>query len=78
MDRMHVVTTYKVKIEGTYDGKDLSGTYNAGSVWKKQEWEMAGHLSHERETGASRGAMRPRSGESRVGQIALCQRRGMR
>lgn len=29
-----VVTTYKVKVEGTYDGKDMSGTYNAGSVWK--------------------------------------------
>ena len=32
-----VVTTYKVKIEGTYDGKDKSGTYNAASVWKKQK-----------------------------------------
>ena len=29
-----MVTTYTVKIEGTYDGKDSSGTYNAGSVWK--------------------------------------------
>ena len=29
-----VVTTYKVKVEGTYDGQDQSGTYNAGSVWK--------------------------------------------
>jgi hypothetical protein len=29
-----VVATYKVKVEGTYDGKDVSGTYNAGSVWK--------------------------------------------
>jgi hypothetical protein len=29
-----VVATYKVKVEGTYDGKDMSGTYNAGSVWK--------------------------------------------
>jgi len=31
-----IVTTYTVKIEGTYDGKDMSGTYNAGSVWKKE------------------------------------------
>jgi hypothetical protein len=31
-----VVTTYKVKIEGTYDGKDASGSYNAGSVWKQE------------------------------------------
>src|SRR4029077_18172196 len=32
-----IVTTYIVKIEGTYDGKDMSGTYNAGSVWKKEK-----------------------------------------
>jgi hypothetical protein len=32
-----VVTTYKVKVEGTYDGKDMSGTYNAGSVWKLED-----------------------------------------
>jgi hypothetical protein len=31
-----MVTTYTVKIEGTYDGKDASGTYNAGSVWKME------------------------------------------
>ena len=31
-----IVTTYVVKIEGTYDGKDMSGTYNAGSVWKME------------------------------------------
>src|SRR3982075_2065356 len=29
-----MVITYTVKIEGTYDGKDHSGTFNAGSVWK--------------------------------------------
>jgi hypothetical protein len=28
------VTTYKVAVEGTVDGKDQSGTYNAASVWK--------------------------------------------
>ena len=32
-----IVTTYTVKVEGTYDGKDMSGTYNAGSVWKKEK-----------------------------------------
>ena len=31
-----VVTTYTVKVEGTYDGQDMSGTYNAGSVWKQE------------------------------------------
>ena len=25
-----IVTTYTVKVEGTYDGKDASATYNAG------------------------------------------------
>src|SRR6267142_4345878 len=29
-----IVITYKVKIEGTADGKDMTGTYNTGSVWK--------------------------------------------
>jgi hypothetical protein len=29
-----IVTTYKVKVDGTVDEKDASGTYNAGSVWK--------------------------------------------
>jgi hypothetical protein len=37
-----VVTTYKVKVEGTYDGTDQSGTYNAASVWKKQNGEWQG------------------------------------
>ena len=32
-----IVSTYTVKVEGTFDGKDMSGTYNAGSVWKKGE-----------------------------------------
>src|SRR6266480_2321445 len=31
-----MVTTYVVKIEGTFDGKDASGTYNSGSVWKME------------------------------------------
>ena len=31
-----IVSTYTVKVEGTFDGKDMSGTYNAGSVWKKE------------------------------------------
>jgi len=29
-----IVTTYTVKLEGTYEGKDMGGTYNCGSVWK--------------------------------------------
>lgn len=34
-----MVTTYAVKVEGTMDGKDASGTYNAGSVWKQEKGE---------------------------------------
>ena len=30
------VTNYVVTLEGTYDGKDASGTYYAGSVWKME------------------------------------------
>jgi hypothetical protein len=42
-----VVTTYKVKIEGTYDGKDMSGTYNAGTVWKQEygKWMAIFHTN---------------------------------
>jgi len=32
-----IITTYTVKIEGTFEGKDASGTYNAGSVWKQEK-----------------------------------------
>jgi hypothetical protein len=42
-----VISTYKVKVEGTYDAKDQSGTYNAASVWKKQkgEWQAIFHTN---------------------------------
>jgi len=42
-----VVTTYKVKIEGTYNGADQSGTYNAASVWKKknEQWQAIFHTN---------------------------------
>ncbi len=30
-----VVTTYKVKVEGTADGKDASGTYNSGRQFRE-------------------------------------------
>lgn len=42
-----VVTTYKVAVEGTYDGKDASGNYNAASVWKKEkgEWRAIFHTN---------------------------------
>src|SRR5213594_716733 len=42
-----IVSTYKVAVDGTYDGKDQSGTYNAASVWKKQkgEWQAIFHTN---------------------------------
>src|SRR5215469_9946465 len=41
------ISDYKVKVEGTYEGKDMSGTYNDGSVWKKQkgEWQAVFHTN---------------------------------
>jgi hypothetical protein len=53
-----VVTTYKVAVEGTYDGKDQSGTYNAASVWKKQkgEWQAIFHTNMKQEEAAKPGA----------------------
>jgi hypothetical protein len=47
-----MVTTYTVKIEGTYDGKDSSGTYNAGSVWKLENgaWMAIFHTNIKQET----------------------------
>jgi ketosteroid isomerase-like protein len=49
-----MVTTYIVKIEGTYDGKDASGTYNAGSVWKKEKdaWMAIFHTNVKQEAAA--------------------------
>src|SRR5881275_1312047 len=49
-----VVTTYKVKIDGTLDGKDASGTYNAGSVWKLEngQWLAIFHTNIKEETTA--------------------------
>src|SRR5690349_23745893 len=42
-----IVTTYKVSVEGTIDGKEMSGTYNCGSVWKKEKgaWLAIFHAS---------------------------------
>jgi hypothetical protein len=50
-----IVTTYKVKIDGTADGKDMSGTYNAGSVWKLEngQWLAIFHTNIKEETNAT-------------------------
>jgi hypothetical protein len=49
-----VVTTYVVKVEGTVDGKDVSGTYNAGSVWKQEngKWLAIFHTNIKQEPAA--------------------------
>jgi hypothetical protein len=46
-----IVTTYTVKVEGTVDGKDASGTYNSGSVWKKEgnDWLAIFHTNIKQE-----------------------------
>ena len=42
-----VMSSYIVKVEGTFDGKDASGTYNAGSVWHKmgKDWQAVFHTN---------------------------------
>ena len=49
-----MMSTYKVTVEGTYDGKDASGTYNAGSVWKMKNgaWHAIFHTNVKGETAA--------------------------
>jgi len=49
-----IVVTYKVVVEGAYDGKDMSGTYNAGSVWKKEKntWMAIFHTNMKQEGAA--------------------------
>ena len=46
-----IVTTYTVKVEGTFEGKDASGTYNAGSVWKMEKgaWMAIFHTNIKQE-----------------------------
>ena len=46
-----MVSTYTVKIEGTFDGKDASGTYNSGSVWKQKNgaWMAIFHTNVKQE-----------------------------
>src|SRR5215470_4849803 len=44
------VMTYKVKLQATADGKDVSGTYNSGSVWVQQGGKWVGALHTEAKT----------------------------
>ena len=49
-----VVSTYTVKVEGTVEGKDASGTYNCGSVWKMEngQWMAIFHTNLKQEAAA--------------------------
>jgi len=49
-----IVTTYTVKLEGTYDGKDMIGTYNCGTVWKTEKgaWMAIFHTNTKQEAAA--------------------------
>ncbi|MEP7249602.1 MAG: nuclear transport factor 2 family protein [Spartobacteria bacterium] len=48
-----VVSTYKVTLEGTFDGKDGSGVYNAGTVWKQEngKWLAIFHTNVKQASG---------------------------
>ena len=49
-----IVTTYKVTITGTYDGKDHGGTFNCGTVWKMENgaWLAIFHTNVKAEAAA--------------------------
>jgi hypothetical protein len=44
-DANTAIVTYKAKVESSLGGKDISGDYNAGSVWqmKNGEWHAVFH-----------------------------------
>src|SRR5262245_59638052 len=44
------VLTYKAKIQATSEGKDMSGTYNSGSVWVQQGGKWVGAFHTESKT----------------------------
>ena len=44
------VMTYKAKVQATADGKDVSGTYNSGSVWVQQGGKWIGAFHAESKT----------------------------
>jgi len=47
-----IVTTYKCVVQGTSNGKDNSGTYNCGTVWKMENgaWMAVFHTNVKAET----------------------------
>ncbi len=45
LDKDAALLTYKVTVQATQEGKDVSGAYNAASVWKKvgNDWRVSYH-----------------------------------
>jgi hypothetical protein len=52
------IVTCKAKIEGTFDGKDMSGTHNSGSIWqmKNGEWRAIFHTDMKEEMAPAKPA----------------------
>jgi hypothetical protein len=44
------VMTYKATVQATADGKDVSGTYNSGSIWVQQGGKWVGAFHTEAKT----------------------------
>jgi len=42
--------TYKAKVQASADGKDISGTYNCGSIWIQQGGKWVGAFHSEAKT----------------------------
>ena len=53
-DANTALVTYTVKVEGTADGQDASGNYNAASIWqmKNGEWHPIFHTNIKQQTAA--------------------------
>src|SRR5262245_25158555 len=53
-DKKTAIITYKAKIEATSEGKDVSGTYNAASIWhvSKGQWLGIFHTDMKEEIAA--------------------------
>ena len=45
IDKDAALVTYQVTIDGAAGGKDMSGKYNAASIWKKDgnDWRVSFH-----------------------------------
>lgn len=51
-----IVTSYKVTTQASYEGKDMSGTFNAGTVWKIENgtWLAIFHTHVKAETSGTK------------------------